>query len=77
MSNIYNIKNWSNAHLKEDNNNSDELANVKHVEWKQCAKARREEEDQRKAEAEAVRKVVEEEEAKNRVSNLLPRATAS
>ena len=95
MSNIYNIKNWSDAHLKEDDNDSDELADAKHVERKQRAKVRREEEDRRKAEAEAARKVAEEakrkaeeeerrkaaeaavEEAKKRVSNLLPRATAS
>ena len=58
MSNIYNIKNWSDAHLKEDDNDSDELADAKHVERKWRAKARREEEDWRKAEA--ARKAVEE-----------------
>ena len=92
MSDIYNIKNWSDAHLKEDDNDSDELADAKHVERKWHAKARREEEDRRKAEAEAARKAAEEakrkaeeeerrkaaaEEAKKQVSNLLPRATAS
>ena len=92
MSDIHNIKNWSDAHLKEDNNDSDELADAKHVEWKRCVKARREEEDRRKVEAEVAKKVAEEakrkveeeeqskaaeEEAKKWVSNLLPRATAS
>ena len=92
MSDIHNIKNWSNTHLKEDDNDSDELADAKHVEQKRHMKARREEEDWRKAEAEVAKKVVEEakrkaeeeeqhkaaaEEAKKRVSNLLPRATAS
>ena len=92
MSDINNIKNWSDAHLKEDDNDSDELTNVKHVERKRRAKARREKEDWRKAEAEVARKAAEEakrkaeeeerrkaaeEEAKKRVSNLLPRATAS
>ena len=92
MSDIYNIKNWSDAHLKEDDNDSDELADAKHVERKRRAKARREEEDRRKVEAEAAKKVAEEakrkveeeeqskaaeEEAKKWVSNLLPRATAS
>ena len=76
MSDIYNIKTWSDAHLKEDDNDSDELADAKHVERKRRAKARREEEDWRKAEVEAARKAAEEE-AKKRVSNLLPRATAS
>ena len=52
MSDINNIKNWSDVHLKEDDNDTDELADVKHVEQKQHAKARREEEDWRKAEAE-------------------------
>ena len=67
MSNINNVKNWSDVLLKEDNNDSNELANVKHVEQKWCVKARREEEDWRKAEAarkaaeEAKRKVEEEE----------------
>ena len=42
MSDINNIRNWSNAHLKEDNNNSNELVHVKHVERKWCAKARME-----------------------------------
>ena len=60
MSDIYNIKNWSDAHLKEDDNDSDELADAKHVERKRCAKARREEEDWRKVEAEAARKAAEE-----------------
>ena len=92
MSDIYNIKNWSDVHLKEDNNNSDELANAKHVKRKRRAKARREEEDRSKAEVEAVKKAAEEakrkaeeeerrkaaaEGAKKRVSNLLPRATTS
>ena len=92
MSDINNIKNWSDAHLKEDNNNTDELTDAKHVEQKWHAKARREEEDQRKAEAEAARKVVEEakrkaeeeeqckvaeEEAKKWISNIMPHATAS
>ena len=76
MSDIYNIKNWSDVHLKEDDNDSDELADTKHVKRKRRAKARREEEDQRKAEAEAARKAAEEE-AKKWVSNLLPCATAS
>ena len=82
MSDIHNIKNWTDAHLKEDDNDSDELADAKHVERKRRTKARREEEDRRKVEAakkaaeEAKRKVAEEE-AKKRLSNLLPRATAS
>ena len=80
MSDINNIKNWSDVHLKEDDNDSDELTDVKHVEQKWCIKARREEEDRRKAEA--VKKAAEEvkrkvEEAKKRVSNVLPHATAS
>ena len=58
MSNINNIKNWSDALLREDNNDSDELANVKHVERKRRVKVRREEEDRRKVEA--VKKAVEE-----------------
>ena len=58
MSNINNIKNWSDALLREDDNDSDELANVKHVERKRCVKVRREEEDRRKVEA--VKKAVEE-----------------
>ena len=57
MSNIYNIKNWSDVHLKEDDNDSDELTDAKHVERKWRVKARREEEDWRKAEA--ARKAVE------------------
>ena len=91
MSDINNIKNWSNAHLKEDNNDTDELTNMKHIEWKWCVKARRAEEDQRKAEAEVARKAAEEvkrkaeeeerhkavEEAKKWVSNVLPHATTS
>ena len=60
MSDIYNIKNWSDAHLKEDDNDSNELADAKHVERKRRAKVRREEEDRRKAEAEAARKAAEE-----------------
>ena len=56
MSDINNIKNWSDAHLKEDNNNTDGLTNMKHIEWKWCVKARRAKEDRRKAEAEVVRK---------------------
>ena len=58
MSNINNIKNWSDALLREDDNDSDELANVKHVERKRRVKVRREEEDRRKVEA--VKKAVEE-----------------
>ena len=58
MSNINNIKNWSDALLREDDNDSDELANVKHVKWKRRVKVRREEEDRRKVEA--VKKAVEE-----------------
>ena len=58
MSDINNIKNWSDALLKEDDNNSDELADAKHIKWKQHAKVRMEEEDQRRAEA--ARKVAEE-----------------
>ena len=90
MSDINNIKNWSDALLREDNNDSDELADAKHVEQKRCAKARREEEDRRKVEVakkaveEAKRKAEEEErckvaeeEAKKRVSNHWPRFTAS
>ena len=90
MSDINNIKNWSDALLREDDNDSDELADAKHVEQKRCAKARREEEDRRKVEAvkkaveEAKRKAEEEErckaveeEAKKRVSNHWPRFTAS
>ena len=57
MFNIKNIKNWSDTLLKEDNNDSDKLTDVKHVERKWRMKARREEEDRRKAEA--VIKVVE------------------
>ena len=60
MSDINNINNWSNVHLKEDNNNTDELTDAKHVKQKRCAKARREEEDRRKAEVEAARKAEEE-----------------
>ena len=90
MSDINNINNWSNALLREDDNDSDELANPKHIERKRRAKARREEEDWRKVEAakkaveEAKRKAEEEErckaveeEAKKRVSNHWPRFTAS
>ena len=90
MSDINNIKNWSNVLLREDDNDSDELADAKHVEWKRRVKARREEEDWRKAEAakkvaeEPKRKVEEEErhkaaeeEAKKRVSNHWPRFTTS
>ena len=58
MSNINNIKNWFDALLREDDNDSDELANVKHVERKRRVKVRREEEDRRKVEA--VKKAVEE-----------------
>ena len=36
MSNINNIKNWSDMLLKEDNNDSDKLTDVKHVERKWC-----------------------------------------
>ena len=67
MSDINNIKNWSNVLLKKDDNDSNELADVKHVERKWCTKARREEEDRRKAEMtrkaeeEAKRKAEEEE----------------
>ena len=70
MSDINNIKNWSDALLKEDDNDSDELANAKHIERKWRMKARREEEDQRKAEVakkaaeEAMRKAEEEERCK-------------
>ena len=70
MSDINNIKNRSDALLREDDNDSDELADAKHIERKQRAKARREEEDRRKAEAakkaaeEAKRKAEEEERCK-------------
>ena len=90
MSDINNIKNWSDALLREDNNDSNELADAKHVEQKRRAKARREEEDWRKVEVakkaaeEAKRKAEEEErckvaeeEAKKRVSNHWPRFTTS
>ena len=90
MSNINNINNWSDALLKEDDNDSDKLTNAKHVKRKWHAKARREEEDRRKAEAvkkaaeEAKRKAEEqerckaaEEEAKKQVSNHWPRFTVS
>ena len=90
MSDINNIKNWSDALLKEDDNNSNELTDVKHVERKRRTKARREEEDWRKVEAtkkvaeEAKRKAEEEErskeaeeEAKKRVSNHWPHFTVS
>ena len=74
MSDIKNIKNWSDVLLREDNNDSDELADAKHIERKRRTKARREEEDRRKAEA---AKKAAEEEAKKRVSNHWPRFTAS
>ena len=90
MSDINNIKNWSNALLREDDNDSDELTDAKHVEQKRCVKARREEEDRRKVEVvkkaaeeakrkaeEEERRKVAEEEAKKQVSNHWPRFTTS
>ena len=50
MSDINNIKNWSDTYLKEDDNDSNELTDAKYVEWMWCVKVRREEEDQRQRE---------------------------
>ena len=72
MSDINNIKNWSDAELKEDDNDPNDLSAVKFNEWRRRMRAKKEEEDWKKAEAAAAAKqrVQAEEAAKKRVSEL-------
>ena len=78
MSDITNIKNWSDAELKEDNNNPDDLSTAKFNELRWHARAKKEKEDRKKAEAKrkaeaaaaAKRRAQAEEAAKKRVSEL-------
>ena len=52
MSNITNIKNWSEAKLKEDDNDPDDLSAAKFNKWRQCTRAKKVEEDWKKTEVE-------------------------
>ena len=72
MSDINNIKNWSDAELKENDNDPDDLSAAKFNEWRRRMRAKKEEEDWKKAEAAAAakRRVQAEEAAKKRVSEL-------
>ena len=78
MSDINNIKNWSDAELKEDDNDPDDLSAAKFNERRWRARAKKEEEDQKKAEAKrkvevaatAKQRAQAEEAAKKRVSEL-------
>ena len=72
MSDITNIKNWSDAELKEDNNNPDDLSTAKFNELRWHVRAKKEKEDRRKAEVAAAAKwrAQAKEAAKKRVSEL-------
>ena len=78
MSDINNIKNWSDAKLKEDDNDPNDLSAAKFNERRRCMRVKKEEEDQKKAEAKrkaeaaaAVKQRAQAEEAaKKRVSEL-------
>ena len=78
MSDINNIKNWLDAEFKEDDNDPNDLSAAKFNERRRCARAKKEKEDRKKAEAKrkaeaaaaAKRRAQAEEAAKKRVSEL-------